>query len=293
MTKTIGFLGATNPLIWSKYVGAFAAKLASLGNTPSGETIAVSYKWAEGNTAAYRSIAQQFVNAGVDAIVTSGTEPVRQALSVVPATMQIFFASAGERFPNGNVHGTWNEQTDRNLTNRRFLALRQIFGQGATVAVLGNYSMGNVQQEKVNIDPPNGVGPANQLNVVPANIQGQTPSQIAATINALNNVAVLYVCTDPLVTTEQEVIITTAFDKKLPTMFAFREYVENGGLMSIGPDFSAMFVTAATNVHDFLSGRPPHRPPIAHTLVINKITRAHIGLTIPSPPINAQTQFWP
>jgi ABC-type uncharacterized transport system substrate-binding protein len=298
MTKTIGFLGASNPLIWSKYVGAFSKKLTSLGQA-GGEDVAVSYKWAEGDTTAYTSIAQQFVADGVKAIVTSGTEPVRQALGVVPATMQIFFASAGEAFQGvPNVTGTWNEQTDRNLANRRFLALRQIFGAGATVAVLGNFAMDNVKKEKGNIDPPNGVGPGNQLNLVQVDIQGQSSTQIAATINGLNNVAVLYVCTDPLITAEQEVIITTAFNKKLPTMFAFREYVENGGLMSIGPDFSTMFETAATDVHNFLSGVHlekirSHRAALAHTLVINTITQAAIGLTIPNPPMGPQTQFWP
>ncbi|MBX9844034.1 MAG: hypothetical protein K2Z80_19715 [Xanthobacteraceae bacterium] len=62
----------------------------------------------------------------------------------------------------------------------------------------------------------------------------------------------------------QQVIIDTANAKaidgpagtRLPTMFAFHEYVARpgGGLMSMGPNFVEMFENGAVTAHDIING---------------------------------------
>ena len=95
----------------------------------------------------------------------------------------------------------------------------------------------------------------------------------------------LFVCTDPLITTNQIAIHTAATAAGLPTVHAFRDYVEAGGLMSYGPDFRDMFAHAADLVDQILRGTPPGDIPIKVQkrceLVVNQNTANALGLTIP------------
>ena len=50
-------------------------------------------------------------------------------------------------------------------------------------------------------------------------------------------------------------INTLALTEKLPTIYAFREYVQAGGLMSYGPNFPDLFRRAGNHV-DKIYGEP-------------------------------------
>ena len=96
----------------------------------------------------------------------------------------------------------------------------------------------------------------------------------------------LYVSADPLVTSNQVRINTLALGARLPTMSAFREYVETGGLMSYGPSFPAMYRRAADLVDKILRGAKPADLPIEQPtkfdLVVNMITAKALGLDVSS-----------
>ena len=82
--------------------------------------------------------------------------------------------------------------------------------------------------------------------------------QITTAIQGLKGkVDALYVCTDLLLTTHEVAVNVAAASVQLPTMHAFREYVEAGGLMSYGPDFPAMFERAAELADSILRGADP------------------------------------
>ena len=79
----------------------------------------------------------------------------------------------------------------------------------------------------------------------------------------------------------------TSFVQKhrLPSVYAQREYVDAGGLMSYGPSMSDMFRRAAVYVDKILKGaKPAELPveqPIKFELVINLKTAKALGLEIP------------
>jgi ABC-type uncharacterized transport system substrate-binding protein len=60
--------------------------------------------------------------------------------------------------------------------------------------------------------------------------------------------------TDPLVSSNRVQINTLALNARLPTMHGGREYVEDGGLISYGPDISDMFRRAAEFADKILHG---------------------------------------
>jgi putative ABC transport system substrate-binding protein len=80
-------------------------------------------------------------------------------------------------------------------------------------------------------------------------------------------------------------IVAFAAETKLPTMYAYREAVEAGGLISYGSSTLGRFRQAAKLVDRILKGaRPedlPTEQPITFELVINLKTAKALGLTVP------------
>jgi putative ABC transport system substrate-binding protein len=284
---TIGFLGATTPTVWSTFVAAFDQRLRRLGWI-DGSNIAIDYRWAEGRQDRYDDFAQDFVGREVDIILTSGTPAV---LAVKKATKRIpiVFASAGDPVrtnlidrldrPGGNVTGMSNGHLD--LAERRLDELRKVVPDLQRLAIIGNLGNRVIPHEVERIKRR-----ARRLKIetVVSDVRGS--AQIVPAIKAVRGkVDALYVCTDPLLTTHSVAINTAAASARLPTMHAFREYVETGGLMSYGPDFRAMFENAAGLVDKILRGTQPANIPVRLQqqceLVINQHTANALGIRIP------------
>jgi putative ABC transport system substrate-binding protein len=77
-----------------------------------------------------------------------------------------------------------------------------------------------------------------------------------------------------------------ALRDRIPTIFAFREWVEVGGLLSYGPNISAMYRLAADYVDRIVHGEKPAELPVQQPtkfdLVINLKTAKALGLNISS-----------
>jgi putative ABC transport system substrate-binding protein len=94
----------------------------------------------------------------------------------------------------------------------------------------------------------------------------------------------LYVPSDATFNANRIPINTFALRALLPTMLAFRELVEAGGLMCYGPDYASMFRRAAEYVDKILRGAKPadmpFEQPTKFDLVINLATAKALGLNI-------------
>jgi putative ABC transport system substrate-binding protein len=80
-------------------------------------------------------------------------------------------------------------------------------------------------------------------------------------------------------------IAELAVRHRLPTMFVFKGYVNAGGLMSFGADFTAMFRQCASYVAKLLNGAKPSDLPVElpnkFDLVVNLKTASALGIELP------------
>jgi putative ABC transport system substrate-binding protein len=95
----------------------------------------------------------------------------------------------------------------------------------------------------------------------------------------------LYVVGDALVNANRTRIMTFSLSARLPTIFNARSFVQAGGLMSYGPNFSHQFRRTAELVDKILRGTKPSDIPVEQPtkfeFVINLKTAKALGLTIP------------
>jgi putative tryptophan/tyrosine transport system substrate-binding protein len=284
---TIGFLGTTTPSVWSAFVAAFLRRLRELGWIDD-NTVAIEYRWAQGRDELYAEFAAEFVHRNVDVIVTGGTDATIAAEKAT-AEIPIVFAAAGDpvgaglvaslAHPGGNITGLSSEQTD--LAGYRLQLLSEVIPSVRRVALLGNIGSPLIILEMAAAEEA-----APKLGLEVFRVGVRNTDDIDPAIGSLKHQAdALYVCTDPLMSTNRVRINTLAIDQRLPTMNSFREYVQAGGLISYGPNFPDLFGRAGDFVDKVLRGvKPadiPVEQPVKFDLIINMTTAKTLGLTIP------------
>ena len=186
---------------------------------------------------------------------------VKRATSTIP----IVFASAGDPVhtglvaslarPGGNVTGLSNLQTD--LGGLRLELLREVVPALNRVAVLGNVGNPLIRLEIERVQAA-----AAQLGLDAFTLDVRKAEDIFLRIEAAKGAAdALYVCSDPFLTTQRVRINTLAVSARLPTMHAFREQVQAGGLMSYGPNFPDLFRRSGDYVDKIFAARNPPTSP--------------------------------
>ena len=283
----IGFLGAGTASAGNQWAAAFVQRLHELGWI-EGRTVAIEYRWADGRNERVAEIAAEFVRLKVAVIVTYANTAAAATKRTV-TTIPIVFAAAGDPVgtglvaslarPGGNVTGLSLQQTE--IASKRLEILRDLLPNLHTLAILANAGSPNAVLEMGEADAA-----ARRLGLAVVRSEVRKTEDFAPALDALKGRAeALYVCSDPLLTTNRLGINTLALGVRLPTMHGFREFVEAGGLMSYGPNFPDLFRRAAEYVDKILRGTKPADLPVEQPtkfdLVINLTTAKALGLTIP------------
>jgi putative ABC transport system substrate-binding protein len=282
----IGFLGAGSQSGWSPWVAAFVQRLRELGWV-QGRNVAIEYRWAEGNEERYAEIATEFVRLNVDVIVTSGGAvlAIKQATSIIPIVFAVAVDPVGGGLvkslarPGGNATGLSSQSTD--LAGKRLEILREIVPGLHQVAALGNATYGAAQIELREIEEV-----AHKLGFAAEVLEVRRSEEIAPALRAIKpGTDALYVVLDPLIISNRVRINTFALVARLPAMFATREFIEAGGLVSYGPSFPDLFRRAGDYVDKILHGAKPAELPVEQptkfNLAINLNTAMALGLTMP------------
>jgi ABC-type uncharacterized transport system substrate-binding protein len=258
---SIGILVPTKYADWNDCIAAFESQLAANGWT-KGIDFEIEHQSAGGDSSKYTSIARDFVRRPnpIDVIVTGGTEPTLACITETANVQQIkvFFATAGEPGAyftklGNNVTGISNEQTrhvkDRLKHMKTYVAQLLAPTAFTVFGVIGNANAHNVQNEITEIVSQ---APAIQLKPVQSNTALKTAADIPTVIQEVKakGAQALYVCTDPLITTNALAINQAG----LPTMHAFRKNLGGSRSKSMlfwGPKLTDMFSQAADLVYNW------------------------------------------
>ena len=267
---------------------AFRQGLRSHGYI-EGQNIAIEWRSAEGKYDQLPALAAELVRLKVDVIVadvTRATLAARQATATIPIVMMANADPVGSGLvlslarPGGNITGLSIMLPD--ISAKRLQLLTEAVPTISRVAALCNPA---TPYHKTLMKEIAAAAPSLRLQPLPIAVQGPGEFEGAFSAMARGQVDALFVADDPMFVTSRTRLLELAAKSRLPTMFAHRDFVTAGGLMSYGPSLSDMFRRAATYVDKILKGAKPADLPVEQAarfeLVINLKTAKALGLTIP------------
>ena len=269
-------------------LAAFQDGLKAAGRI-EGQNITIEYGWAEGNLARLPELANDLVQKKVDVILAGGSigaEVAKRATSVIP----IVAAGVGDLVELGLVSNL--ARPDGNLTGfvanapevsaKRVQIIKEIKPELRRAAVLWNSASSNAQLEW---KPVKELAAANNIEVVLYDAH-----DVDGLRNTLASISppvpdVLVVLNDPFMFTYRKIVADVARKLQLPSAYGFREFVDDGGLLSYGPSIRDTYRRAASYVDKILNGTKvadlPIVLPTKFELVINLKTAKALGLEVP------------
>ena len=288
-TPRIGVLLPGTAASFSLRTKAFLEGLRQLGYVEGG-TIEVEWKWGDDELDRLSGLAADLVRSDVDVLVTDGT-PAAKALKAATRTTPIVMAIVGDPVaaglvdslarPGGNATGFSIVAPE--LGTKRLELLKEIVPNLPSIAVLSNAKN---PQSKIEMKEMQTAAQAMALQLHPVEIT--TEDELENAFAAMNGVAAqaLIVLTDPILFSQRKRIVDLASKYKLPAVYSFQGFVEEGGLMSYGPSDADLFRRAAVYVDRILKGAKPGELPVEQPtkfdLYINLKTAKALGLAVPS-----------
>ena len=284
----IGVLVVATRSFFSTRIESFRQGLRELGYV-EGKNVLIEYRYAEGKLDLLPALASELVQLKVDVIVTA-SPPGVQAAKNATSTIPIVFAAIGDPVgggfvaslarPGGNVTGL--SILAPALSGKRLELLKEAFPKVTRVVILWN---------------PTSSGEALSFREMPAVAKALGVQHQSMEVRAANDfedgfqrakqegAQALVTMPSPVINANRQQILEFAAKNRLPAMYAGSEFVEAGGLMSYGPNYTDQFRRAAVFVDKILKGAKPGDLPVEQPtkfeLVINLKTAKALGLTIP------------
>ena len=265
--------------------------LRELGYT-EGLNLAIERRYGDWNTDRFQQLATDLVRLKVDVIVVISTSPARaakQATSIIPIVVGGMADPVGDELiaslsrPGGNITG--NTFLGPELIAKRFGLLKDVMSGLSRVAALwhpaayGKRTIEGMLRETETAAQSLGL----QLQLVPALGPGDLDGAFITMTRGHADAVILL--PSPMLYGEHKHIVELAAKSRLPAMYAAREFVEDGGLMSYGASLPDLFRRAATYVDKILKGANPADLPVEQPtkleFVFNLKTAKELGLVIP------------
>ncbi len=263
--RRIGFLGNSTSMLEANLVRPFRKALGGLGYV-EGRDIVIDYRWAEGDYARLPALVAELIGAGVDVIVTAGTPAsfaVKNATSTVPCVMVAVGDPVGTGLvaslarPGGNLTGLTSIAPD--LEGKRLALLREM------VPTLSHFAMFWNPANPFHVGAVKGVqlaAKALQMKLLSLQVSKLEDLDSAFAAILAEQPGALVVLADRVFLHGRDRIMNFARQQRLPGIYAYRELVDAGGLMSYGPNYAEMHASAATFVDKIFKGAKPADLPI-------------------------------
>jgi putative ABC transport system substrate-binding protein len=265
----------------------FREGLFSTGS-PNATTVEIVGRAAEGNPGRLPALASELVNSGVRAILAvspAAVRAARDATATIPIVAHDLESdpvangwAASTARPGGNVTGLFLELPDVSV---KCLQLLHEVVPAQKVAVLWDPVIGSM--------PLDGVRAAvATLGVSAEVVEIKTLEGIGEIFRELRRkrVGSVLMLSSPIVGTNPQRVAALAIEHKLPAITLFVEFVQNGGLLSYGPDISGMYRQAGVMMRKLIQGERaaeiPIERPARFLLAVNLRSAKEMGVGLPS-----------
>jgi putative ABC transport system substrate-binding protein len=255
-----------------------------------GQNIVIEYRWAARDQ--LPTLAADLVRRKVDIIVTSTTlaaHAAKQATATIPIVMTFVGDPVGSGLvtnlarPGGNITGV--STLARGLVAKRLELLKAVVSGAARIAILWQPDVFGERATREMVEETKAAGQTLglQLQFVEAR-RAEDLDQVFSTLSEMRTSGLL-VYPSPMLFDVRRSVVVHAEKARLPAVYAWREAVVAGGLMSYATNFPDMYRRVALYIDKILKGAKPGDLPIDQPtkfeLVINLKTAKALGLTIP------------
>ena len=284
----VGILLVSTAAANARLLDAFRSGMLELGYV-EGRNIRYEYRFADGYLDRLPDLAIDLVRLKPDVIV-SAPLPSHMALRQATSTIPIVMANGADpvgfglvtslSHPGGNVTGLANFAEV--LAAKQIDLLRELIPRlsrlGALINVTNPLHVPQLRETMA-------AAAASGIDLMPLEIR--SPDELGPAFEALakDHVEALAVPPDTVFNNFRRRIAELAATMRMPAIYGFREHVEDGGLMSYGPDNRGNYRRAAIYVDKILKGANPGDLPIEQPtkfeLVINLKAAKALGLEIP------------
>jgi putative tryptophan/tyrosine transport system substrate-binding protein len=282
----IGFLGLGLPRPNADFVVAFRGGLAEAGYV-EGQNVAIEYVWANAQSARMRVRAAGLVDHQVAVIVTF-VNSAAHAAKAATARIPIVFMYGGDPVndglvaslskPGGNVTGVTSMITE--LGGKRLSILHDLV-PGAKIAFFsGDSRYLHVEEQRSEIlSAANALG--RQIIILETPTERDYEAAFTRIVQSQAHALIVGAFTFP----NTNKIVALAAHYKVPAMYASRDYVMAGGLMSYSASYTDLYRQVGIYTGRILHGEEPADLPVQRPtkfeFVINLRTAKALGLNLP------------
>jgi putative ABC transport system substrate-binding protein len=283
--KRVGWLEVCAPGPKRPHFDIFRARLAEQGYV-EGKNLVIEQRFADCQYDRMPALAANLVQVPVDVLFTMGTRAARITAKTVKTTPLVVYSCdpfahvESLARPGGNLTGVTCMTTE--MMPKRLELLHEAIPKVSRVMFLHDPEAApnafNLTQQ---------VAPRLGMTMQAAHVTAAEDLLPELDMIAKERPEALLVYPDVVLSSypRPQQLADFAIKAQLPTIHAFRFYVDAGGLMSYGATTSEIYTTAAEQVAKILDGARPSELPLRQAtrfeLVINNRTAKALGLTIP------------
>jgi putative ABC transport system substrate-binding protein len=285
----IGFVYPGTPELSTGVVAAFRKGLGEAGFV-EGRNVAVELRFAYGDNRRLPELTADLVQRRVAVIVTPGSTQAALAAKAATSSIPVVFGVGTDPVelglvaslsrPGGNVTGITSLNSE--LAAKRLALMVELLPKAMRFAVLVNPS--NRNAEALARDAQAAASTiGRQVEILAASTPREIDEAVASAVAKRSDA--LVVSPEPLLDNRRVQLVTLAAHQRLPTIYAFRENVEIGGLMSYGSNAGERDRQVGLYAGRILKGEAAANLPVMRAakfeFVFNLQTARALGLDVP------------
>jgi putative ABC transport system substrate-binding protein len=274
----IGFLSSRSPGESAGVIAAFRQGLREVGFV-EGENLAIAFRWAEGHYDRLPALAAELVGLRVALLFAAGGPPSALAAKAATSIIPVVFSAASDPVeiglvpslnqPGGNVTGMG--VFNATLGAKRIELTKELMPVADGIAYLLNPSNPSSEIEsKGALAAARALGI--ELHVLNASTEYELDTAFAAV--AKLRAGALVVSGEPFFDSQRDRLVALSARHAIAAVYAWREYVLAGGLMSYGTDLPDSYRQGGIYAGRILKGEKPANLPVMQP------TKFHLALNL-------------